>query len=187
MAGIFPHPSADARNFRPGDPVKWFITEKDISPYIGRVTEICPKINKIWVDFQVGGNQQMDPMDLILIPPTQGLSPIKEETGYSNYDKTVSKENFGDMETVLSGVSFKDIAKKKAIKKMASEVVYKFATEVTEKLSTDILGCMRQGMSDIQAYQELYPRYEKSCSDGFMRIAIDKIYNADTNDIRVID
>lgn len=177
MAGIFPHPSADARVFKPGDPVKWFVNENEISPYVGRVTEICPGINKVWVEFPVGGNQQMDPMDLILVPPTQGLPTVVQESGYSNYDKQKSKNTYGTMEQNLAEQA-KRLAKKAYSKKMASRVADKFACGIVEKLSSDVMSCINRGLSDVQAYQEVYPKYEKICSDGFMRLAIEKIYGA---------
>lgn len=180
MAGIFPHPSADAQVFRPGDPVKYFINENEISPYTGRVSEICPAINKVWVEFPVGGNQQFDPMDLILVPPTAGLPTVKKETGYSNYDKELSKENYGTMEQKLREKAA-HIARKASFEKMASGLAKKFARDIVEKLAEDILSCYSKNLSDIQAYQEVYPKYEKTCSDGFIRFAIEKIYEENKN------
>jgi len=59
---------------------------------------------------------------------------------------------------------------------MATKVASSFASTVVDKLANDVVACVEKGMTDIQAYQSLYPQYENMCSDGFMRTAISKIY-----------
>jgi len=181
MAGLYPNPSGGADTYKVGDQVKWFTSEKSISPYVGVVTEVCPGINKVWVDFPIGGNQQKDPTELILITPFTGTTPVDEETGYSSYDKAVSNENYGTLRDEVKKMA-KDMAAKEAsekrISKMASSVANTFADSVVSKVAGDVISCISKGMSDIQAYQNLYPKYENICSDGFMRSAISKIYKA---------
>lgn len=179
MPGLYPHPSGSAENYKIGDQVKWFTSEKSISPYVGVVTEICPAINKVWVDFPMGGNQQKDPTELILITPFIGTSPVMEDTGYDSYDKTISKENYGTLQDKVKKMA-KDMASKEAsenrINKMASKVAGNFADTVVTKLASDIVACANKGLTDIQAYQRLYPQYENICSDGLMRSAVSSIY-----------
>lgn len=179
-----PNKSAVATNFKIGDPVKWVISETQISPYIGVVTEICPGINKIWVEMPIGGNQQFDPSDLILVPPEQGTPLVQKNTGYSSYDKEKSHQEFGNIgdkkvvklaEELLAKKLDVDVGTYR-INKMASTIAHKYATEVIEKISSDILACKDKGLADIQAYQDIYNKYASKCSDGFMKHAIQKIY-----------
>lgn len=180
MPGLFPHSSGSAENYKIGDQVKWFINERAISPYVGVVTQVCPGINKVWVDFPIGGNQQKDPTELILITPFVGTSPVEEDTGYNSYDKTVSEENYGTLQDKVKKMA-KDMVSRESsenrISKMASKVASGFADNVVTKLAADVISCIGNGLSDIQTYQKLYPSYENTCSDGFMRSAISKIYN----------
>jgi hypothetical protein len=186
MPGIFPHPSGSAENYNVGDQVKWFTSEKSISPYVGVVTQVCPGINKVWVDFPIGGNQQKDPTELILITPFVGTSPVNEDTGYSSYDKTVSEETYGTLQENVKKMAKQLVSKETAVSaktasearlsKMASKVAGSFADTVITKLASDVVDCIDKGMTDIQAYQGLYPRYANICSDGLMRSAISRIY-----------
>lgn len=181
MPGLYPHPSGSAENYKVGDQVKWFTSEKSISPYVGVVTQVCPGINKLWVDFPIGGNQQKDPTELILITPFVGTSPVEEDTGYSSYDKTVSEENYGTLREKVKKMAREMVTKEASeqrVSKMASKVAGSFADNVVTKLAGDVVSCLHKGMTDIQAYQSLYPQYENTCSDGFMRSAISKIYKS---------
>jgi hypothetical protein len=186
MPGIFPH-SVGAEDYKVGQPVKWYVNEREISPYVGVITEIAPASNKVYVEWPVGGNQQMDPTDLIIVTKEQGESPIKKETGYSSYEKEKSKKNFGE----FSPKSVKKLAEKLAAatqsldadeyrtRKMASNIARKFASDVVEKLASDVLDCRKEGLSDIEAYQTVYANYEDVCSDQFLRLAIGKIYEGE--------
>lgn len=179
MPGLYPHPSGSAENYKVGDQVKWFTSEKSISPYVGVVTQVCPGINKVWVDFPIGGNQQKDPTELILITPFVGTSPVEEDSGYSSYDKAISEENYGTLQEKVKKMAKSLIAKDESEdlrSKMASRVASSFADTIVNRIAGDVVSCMGKGLTDIQAYQSLYPTYEKTCSDGFLRSAISKIY-----------
>lgn len=183
MPGIYPNPSAAAENFHVGDQVRWFVNEREISPYIGRVTEISGPANKVWVDFPIGGNQQKDPTELILVTPFQGASQVTEESGYNSYEKQISNRNYGTLRDrsvkLADSIVKKELGegrKNSRVQKMASKVARDFATDVVEKFSKDVLANFKAGHSDIQAYQRLYPHYERICSDDFMRTAIGIIY-----------
>lgn len=183
MPGIYPHPSAAAENFHVGDQVRWYVNEKEISPYIGRVTEISGPANKVWVDFPVGGNQQKDPTELILVTPFAGASQVTEENGYGSYEKQISNRNYGTLRDrsvkLAESIVKKELgekSKKTRVQKMASKVARNFAVDVVEKFSKDVLAGLEAGHSDIQTYQRLYPHYERICSDDFMRNAIGIIY-----------
>ncbi len=186
MSGLYPNSSAAAENFHIGDQVKWFVTEQAVSPYVGRVTQVIPSIQKVWVDFPIGGNQQKDPTELILVTPFVGTSPVTEDTGYSSFDKALSDENYGTLRSNAVELSKKVIEAKKPKKaaeelesktaRLASVVAKTFATDVVEKLSSDLLECHKKGLNDVQAYQNVYEKFEKVCSDDFMRSAVKKIY-----------
>lgn len=181
MSGIYPNSSGSAENYKVGDQVKWFTSEKSISPYIGVVTQVCPSVNKVWVDFPIGGNQQKDPTELILITPFIGTSPVIEDTGYNDYGKTISEENYGTLrdqvKKLASQLLNREVEKTK-VASMVFKVANNFADSVVTKLAGDVIDCINKNLTDIQAYQTLYPTYEKICSDCFMRSAISKIYKA---------
>jgi len=183
MPGIYPNPSASADSFKLGDQVKWFIPGKEPSSEVGVVTQVCPGINKVWAEFQNGGNQQRDPSELLLVTPFMGQSPVTEDTGYSSYSKSISDKSYGTIGEKALKLAHKLVSKetREATEKvkaasMASKVASKFASDVVDKLAGDVASCVEKGMTDAQAYQSLYPQYENVCSDGFMRTAIQKIY-----------
>jgi hypothetical protein len=184
MQNYPPNKSAVATTFKIGDPVKWVISETQISPYIGVVTEICPNVNKLWIEFPIGGSQQLSPEDVILVPPEQGIPVIQRETGYSSFEKERSKRDYGAFGSPKNIKLAEEILAKKfnidvdtyRFSKMAASIARKFATEVVEKVASDILGCKESGLTDIQAYQSIYKRYASKCSDGFIKHAIQKIY-----------
>lgn len=189
MSGLYPHPSASAEGFKKGDQVRWFVNEKSISPYVGIVTDVCPGINKVWVEFPIGGNQQKDPTELILVTPFMGKSPVTEDTGYSDYSKEKEKseaetDDRSDMfrkcvSKLASWLSEERVSKVDDMdhhRRMASNVILKFSSDTVEKLAADISECACKGMTDVQAYASVYPRYESRCSDGFIRTAVSSIY-----------
>ena len=186
MSGIFPH-SVGASDFEVGQQVKWYVNEIEKSPYIGVVTEIAPASNKVYVEWPVGGNQQMDPTDLMIVTPeSDGISPIKRETGYSSYEKEKSKKQFGKFSPKVLRLAEKLAASTQSLhheeyrqKKMASNIAGNFASDVVEKIATDILSCKKYGMSDIETYQSVYANNESICSDHFMRFAVSKIYEGE--------
>jgi hypothetical protein len=136
------------------------------------------------VEFQNGGNQQRDPSELLLVTPFMGQAPVTKDTGYSSYSKSISDKAY----VTLKDDKALKLAKKMVSKEtceatekvktasMASKVASNFASDVVDKLASDVVSCVEKGMTDAQAYQSLYPRYENICSDGFMRTAIQKIY-----------
>jgi len=186
MPGIFPH-SVGACDYKVGQQVKWYVNELEKSPYIGVITGIAPASNKVYVEWPVGGNQQMDPTELLLVTPeSDGVSPIKRETGYSSYEKEKSKDQFGDIspkvlrlaEKLAASTQSIDIEKYR-VRKMASTVSTKFANEFVGSVSKDILTCKNEGMSDVEAYQTVSASYGDTCSDIFLRDAVENIYQGE--------
>jgi len=186
MSGIYPN-SVNAIDYEVGQSVKWYVNEVEKSPYIGVVTEIAPASNKVYVEWPVGGNQQMDPTELMIVTPeSDGISPVKRETGYSSYDKEISKRQFGEFSPKVLKLAEKLVASAQSLdheqyklNKMASNIAGAFSSEVVEKIASNILSCKKYGMSDIETYQAIYPDYESICSDHFMRFAVSKIYEGE--------
>lgn len=183
MQPLPPNKSALATNFKVGDPVKWMISQQSISPYVGRVSAVCPGINKLWVEFPIGGSTQLSPEDLILVPPEQGISPVQFDTGYSSYDKEVSRRDYGTLSDPKVVKLAQNLLKNhpgafdegEHLLKMASRVAQKFASETVDTLASDILACFKEGMSEVGAYQAVYQKYGQRCSDGFLRHAVQKV------------
>lgn len=185
MPGLFPNPSAAPEIFNIGDAVRWYTSEKSISPYVGRVVAVEPGIVKVWVEWPVGGKRQHSPEELILVPPQDGKPTVNEESGYTNYGIQESYEDFGKLESekarklannIVSNVK-KDTGRNGKIQKMASKIAGKFAENVVEKLSTDIAQCKDKGYNEVFTYQSIYKKYANTCSDHLIRYAIEKIYN----------
>lgn len=179
-----PHKSGLAINFKVGDPVRWMVSQTQISPYIGKVSAVCPGINKLWVEMPVGGNQQFAPEELILVPPEQGISPVQYATGYSSYDKEISQQDYGTLSDPKVAKLAHSLIEKDAnsktrvskITKMAAEIAEDFATNTVEKLAKDVIECIDNGYTDVSTYQKIYQKYGNTCSDGFLRHAVQKIY-----------
>lgn len=187
METLPPNKSALATNFKVGDPVKWMIGQDNISPYIGKVSEVCPGINKLWVEFPVGGNQQMDPSELLLVPPEQGISPVQFSTGYSNYDKAISHRDYGTLSDPkvmkLAKSMVKEAKSESDMQKVASDIAEKFSLDVVERVCGYILNGFKSGMTEASVYQNVYEKYSSSCTDGFLRHAVSKISNMVSGDI----
>jgi hypothetical protein len=180
MPGLFPNPSAAPEAFQPGDQVRWYVGDAHISPYVGVVTQVQPGIQKVDVEFPVGGNQRMSPEDLILVTRFVGEAPLKGDTGYSSYDKARSLDGYGTFKQNLREMA-KVVVSKKASqdgKPMATVIAERFASEVVEELASDVLDCANKGMTDVTAYQRIYPKYASKCSDAFLRGAVRRVYAA---------
>lgn len=174
MPGLFPNPSAAPEAFRPGDQVRWYISEAHVSPYVGVVTEIHPGIQKVDVEFPVGGNRRLAPEDLILVTRFAGLTALSGDSGYDSYDKERSEDGYG----TLRNMSMKSASEELA--GMASTVAKKFASDVVDDLASDVIDCVYKGLSDVRTYQKIYPKYASRCSDAFLRGAVRRVYAATT-------
>jgi hypothetical protein len=181
MPGLFPNPSAAPEAFKPGDQVRWYVGDAHISPYVGVVIHVHPGIQKVDVDFPVGGVQRMAPEDLILITRFVGETTVAPDGGdYSGYDKSRSDESYGTFRQNLREMA-RNVASKKASidgKSMASVIAERFAADVVDGLADDLCACSSKGLTDIEAYQSVYPKYASKCSDAFLRGAVRRVYAA---------
>lgn len=185
--GLFPNPSASAEGFNEGDVVKWMISDNHVSPYNGVVTRVEPAIQKVWVEFTVGGHQQRSPEELILVTKFTDAPVVDRDSGYSSIARNKTKDVFKD-EASFDDPKVKKMARQMVLKKateqsnqekvaaMATKVAQRFAADVVDKISSDVLTCHAKGFSDVATYQAIFSKYEKICSDSFMRKAIANLY-----------
>jgi len=179
MPGLFPNPSAASEAFQPGDQVRWYVGDAHISPYVGVVVHLHPGIQKVDVDFPVGGVTRLSPEDLILVTRFVGETTSAPDGGdYSGYDKTRSDKAYGTFDQNLRDMA-KSVASKKASsegKSSAQAVAERFAADVVEDLAADVAECVSSGIKDVEAYQKLYPKYASKCSDAFLRGSVKRVY-----------
>lgn len=191
MPALYPNTVAP-EDFSIGDEVKKFVTGNQFSPYTGIVTHVVPSTYKVWVKWAVGDTTQEDPEYLLKVPPFQPRSPVSTNpSGYSSYEKELSEKFFGTVRPrVLNAArklasSFLEAEKIKEIKayekrKMVNKLASNFAQEFVEELNRKISESRKSGLTDIQAYDKLYPKYASSCTDEFLRTAIKTCYNGET-------
>ncbi len=182
MPALYPN-SVAPEDFSIGQVVKKFVGGQ-VSPYTGTVVQITPTTYKVWVNWAVGGVSPEDPETLIVVPPFQDQSPVNGDSGYNSYEKTLSEKYFGMVNPgmvmaarrLASGVKADEDASIN-MQRMASRIASTFATDVVGSLVKEIEACKGNNLSDIQAYQAVYPMFSDKCSDGFLRTAIQKCYN----------
>jgi len=178
MPALYPSTVAP-EDFSIGDTVKKYFDGSQISPYTGIVTSIVPSTYKVWVKWPIGGDCQEDPEVLLKInPATQPFTPVNTDpSGYNSHEKNLSEKYFGTVRPRIIEAA-RRLAGTDALlmSKMASRVARKFAEEVVDSVVGDILTQKESGMSDIQAYDEVYKKYANTCSDVFLRSTITKVY-----------
>jgi hypothetical protein len=189
MPALYPSQSAP-ENFQVGDCVRKFITDWNVSPYIGVVTQIVPATFKVWVQWPIG-NSPEDPETLIRVNPSiSGMPTVCLDSGYSSYEKSQSEKAHGSIPKRITpsrdltkpmipqGGVFPVFAKKiTATDKMAIRIAHTFATNVVGKLVEDIVGCHKGGLTDIRAYNRIFEKYGNYCSDYIIRSSIERVYN----------
>ena len=153
--------------FKPGDCVRKFVTEWNVTPYVGVVTHIVPTTYKVWVQWPIEQTAE-SPETLIKVnPQIYGLPTVVKDMGYSSYEKQKSMQNFGIglMPRQATGQE-----------KMAIRVAHTFATDVVGKLVDDIVACNNQKLSDVQAYNQIFKKYSSICSDYIIKSSIKKVF-----------
>lgn len=189
MPALYPN-SVAPEDFSIGQVVKKFVGGQ-VSPYTGIVTQITPTTYKVWVNWAVGGVSQEDPETLIVVPPFQEQSPVKNDSGYNSYEKSLSERYFGTVQPKilmaakrLAGITKVAEEETKNLGVMATRIASTFATEVVDTLVKEIKACKDKNLTDIQAYQEVYANFSDKCSDGFLRTAVHKCYADDSKEIK---
>lgn len=176
MSSLYPH-SADTNSFKIGDTVRWYINERAISPYVGRVSAISPKIVKIWVTWPVGDTTQHGPEELLFVPPEQGSSPIVQRSGYDSYDITQSEKYFGKLTpATLTPSELQKSASDLMSKVSATKVASDFTKESMSRVASEAAQMKSAGFSDVQAYVNLLGKHIASVSDDVIKDAIQNAY-----------
>jgi hypothetical protein len=156
---------ASPEQFRPGEYVRKFITDCNVTPFCGVITHIVPATNKIWVQWPIEHSQE-SPENLIKVNTfCFGLPTGVTDRGYDSYEKALSEKLYGRIPKEIRETD-----------KVALRVAHTFATEVVGKLVTDIVTCKNQSLSDVQAYNRIYAKYANICSDYIMKSSIKKVY-----------
>lgn len=151
-------------DFAPGDCVRKWVTDCNVTPYVGVVTHIAPAACKVWVQWPIEHSSE-SPETLVKVTPLMGLPTVKRDHGYSSYEKDLSEKLYGKIPKGASEQS-----------KMAIRIAHTFATDVVGKLVDDIVEHKEQGLKDIQTYNRIYQKYSSICSDYIMRSSIKKLY-----------
>lgn len=152
-------------NFKPGDCVRKFVTEWNVTPFVGVVTHIVPATYKVWVQWPIEHSAE-SPETLVKVNPLIfGLPTVVKDKGYSSYEKDKSERLFGQIPKEASNLD-----------KMVIRVAHTFATEVVGKLVDDIIQCQKNKLTDVQAYNRIYTKYANICSDYMMKSSIKRVY-----------
>lgn len=165
MPALFPSTVAP-EVFKPGDHVRKFVSDQNVSPYSGVVTHVVPSTYKVWVEWPLG-SQQEDPAYLVKVGPLEGLPVTVRDTGYSSYEKSLSEKFRGSIPKRVMSTN-----------KMAIRVAHTFATGVVDKLVDGIVACHDKGLSDLQTYNRVFEKFSDICSDHIIRASIKKIYSS---------
>ena len=166
MPNLYPSMAA-SEDFLPGECVRKFVTEWNVTPFIGVVTHVVPATQKVWVQWPVEQTPE-SPETLIKVnPEIFGLPTVVRDMGYSSYEKDLSDKRYG---LIPKQASSQD--------KMAIRVAHTFATGVVGKLVDDIVECKEQKMSDVQTYNSIYAKYATICSDYIVKSSIKKVYSS---------
>jgi hypothetical protein len=154
-------------NFRPGDCVRKWVSERAVTPFIGIVTHIVPSTYKVWVQWPIEHSQE-SPETLVKVNPAIfGMPTVNKDTGYDSYEKSISEKLYGRIpKRVL------------AHEKMALRIAHTFAINVVGKLVDDIVALHDEGLAEVPAYNRIYEKYADICSDHIMKLATQKVYCA---------
>lgn len=164
MASLYPSMAAP-EDFKPGDCVRKFVTEWNVTPYVGVVTHIIPATYKVWVQWPIEHSCE-SPETLIKVNPAiYGMPTVMRDQGYSSYEKELSENLYGRIPKMAA-----------TDEKMAIRIAHTFATEVVGKLVDDIVLCKGQELSDVQAYNRIFEKYSNICSDYIIQSSIKKVY-----------
>jgi len=175
MPALFPSMVAPEQ-FNVGDCVRKWVTEWNLTPFVGVVTHIIPSTYKVWVQWPIEHTQE-SPETLVKVnPDIYGMPTSFINRGYDSYEKSVSEKNYGYIPQRV--IPSRDLPPLKitAMDKMAIRVAHTFATDIIGKLVDDISTCYENKLSDAQAYYRIYDKYGTICSDHIIRASIGKIY-----------
>jgi len=156
---------ADSCDFQIGDCVRKFVTEWNVTPFVGVVTHLIPATNKIWVQWPTE-NTSESPETLIKVNPAiYGMPVVKTDCGYDSWEKTLSEKMYGQIPKRMT-----------ASDKMAIRIAHTFASNVIDRLSNEISIHYKSGLTDVQAYNRTFEKFGSICSDHIIRATIESFY-----------
>ncbi len=166
--------------FKVGDCVKKFFTDWNVTPYHGVVTHIVPATSKVWVQWPFA-NTSESPETLVKVNPLiSGMPTSIVDRGYDSYEKSQSERANGSIpKRVTPSRDLKRVLVPKMAtesNKMAIRIAHTFATHVVYKLVDSISECQEAGLSDVQAYNNIFKDYGDICSDYIIKSSIQKVY-----------
>ena len=183
MPALYPSQVAP-ENFKVGDCVRKFITDWNVTPYIGVVSQIVPKTYKVWVQWPIGKSPE-DPETLIKVNPLLGMPTTLQDCGYDSYETTHSDQQNGRALPKRPNINKPPVSMPgcmpmqiTASDKMAIRIAHTFASDVVGKLVEDICGYKKKGCSDVQTYNRIFSKYANVCSDYIIRSSIEKVFKA---------
>jgi hypothetical protein len=164
MAALYPSMVAPEA-FKPGDCVRKWVTEWNVTPFVGTVSHVVPATYKVWVQWPIEHTAE-SPETLVKVNPNfYGFPTAVKDCGYSSWEKTQSEKNYG---FIPKEATEQD--------RMAIRIAHTFATDIVGKLVDDIVDYKDQGFKDVQVYNRIYPKYATICSDYIIKSSIKKIY-----------
>jgi len=175
MPALFPMTVA-AEDFAIGQPVKWFISDRQVSPYVGIVAGVHPQIQKVSVVFPIGGLQQRAPEELVPLTPYSDVGVninllnhdrpnfytdyMLEQNRKFNLDKGVS----GKMSRIASLSAVANIYYSSNVFPILREVSYYYNKRASKKV----------------AFEKLAEKYCPQISEGSVLDAVRFIYDSKT-------
>jgi hypothetical protein len=179
MPALYPS-MVGSEAFKVGDCVKKFVTEWNVTPYTGVVTQLAPVACKVWVQWPIAHTSE-DPETLIKVNPLiSGMPTALVDRGYSSYEKTLSDQANGSLpKRVTPSRDLKQVLIPKMAtetNKMAIRIAHTFAANVVVKLVDRIGECQESGLTDIQAYNNIFKDYGDICSDYIIKSSIQRVY-----------
>lgn len=171
MSGMFPNEAARAENFKINTPVMHFVNSKETSKQVGRVIDTDVKANRVWVQFPIGDKMSIDPSELIIATPAMGECIVPPVEGTISSKVARLAESLTAAKINIKEEDYHNF-------KMASNVAHRFATDKVEKLCSDILICKSAGKGEMATYNEIFQKYSSTCSDDFIKGAIEKVYES---------
>lgn len=178
MPALYPSMVAPEQ-FSVGDCVRKWVTEWNMTPFVGVVTHIIPKTYKVWVQWPIEHSQE-SPETLIKVnPDISGMPTSLIDSGYDSYEKSLSEKCYGKIPKRI--VPSRDLPSVKitASDKMAIRIAHTFATNVIGRLIDCISECREASFSDVQAYNATFNKFGEICSDYIIKSSIKKIYSSE--------
>jgi hypothetical protein len=174
-----------ADSFRPGDCVRKFVSEWNLTPFVGVVTHIANAAAKVWVQWPIEHASE-SPETLIRVnPDIYGMPTAFVDRGYSSWEKTLSEQNYGKAlpHRITPSRDLPPCANSRIMprvftgsEKMAIRIAHTFASDVVGRLVEDIGDCKDHNLTDVQAYNRIFAKYGSICSDYIIRSSIEKIF-----------